>query len=94
MVERAAAPDTGNDARRQADRDGKDDGKEREFQGCWEEREELVENRLLCDDRNTEVAVQQSAHEDQVLFPDRLVEAELGHELSVPFRLDTALAGH
>src|SRR5690606_15703772 len=58
----------------------------------WEQVEELLEDRLARDDRAAEVALHEVAEEEQVLLPERLVEAELLLQLGVALRRQAALA--
>jgi len=49
----------------------------RQFQRCREEALDVLEHRLPGHDRTSEIAAQDISQKDQVLLPDRLVEAEL-----------------
>ena len=58
------------------------------------EREELAHHRTLGDDRDAEIAVHELVEIDQILLPDRQVEAVLVQQLGVALRLQSMLARH
>ena len=65
-----------DDARRHPDQDAEHDGDRRELEGRREEVEKVGQHGLRRDDGRAEVAVQELAQVDQVLFGDRPVEAD------------------
>ncbi len=84
VVEDRAASDASDDASRQPDGERDQQGAERQLDGRREQGQELRQYRLAGDDRLAEIAMGEVVEIDEVLLPERLVEAELGEELGVP----------
>src|SRR5207244_7693079 len=72
MAIEAAAARGGDDARRNADKSGKEKRADGKLDGGGEKMEEFMQYRILGDDRNAEIPMQEAPDIVEELLPDRL----------------------
>src|SRR5262245_61224260 len=93
MIKRAAALHRGEYAGRNADRNGEQHRRHRQFDGGRKQREELFQHLLVGDNRGTEVASHEMTDVVEELLPHRLIETKLVTKLRQSLGFYAALSG-
>ena len=94
MVKNRTALDTGNHTGRDSEHNGENQGKKGKLHGGGEQRDKLLEYRLLGDDRIAQIPMKHTPNIPSILNQDRFVQSQLRPQDGVTFRGDPALAGN